>query len=409
MENQEMQDPIENAQIQVPVDNQVVEMLSTRTLMSAQRELTDFLLDSRQTERFIDAAKKMREISIRLTMPEDWVQFGESMHLQDKRLASLSNHLQALFQINIQFLPTQVTVSDYKQIVTEILLDEHRRPIKDENGKNKTEEIEIDVKEYICTGGIMVEEVRAGQISRKRIIQPITGAATSSDPLWAKRNGQYLDPNQIQPSLIRKKAEANYRGNCLRYFWGLKGVDRKELEFIFGDTGKFADSTVRGAKQQQTPEAQGILGDIWKRVVDSFDGQAAKAKDWLKGTTSFPAGTNRSTGEAYNGFDGYTDIMRVKPGSKSLQKIEKALEKREKEKGLAVDGANKGEKEAGSLSVKNYNRYKSSLDHAPSIEAILIIENQFGKNKTLSSGHVQDLVNLASARYNEFEEAKKNG
>lgn len=405
MENQETREPIENVQI---VEMPKQESFQT-ALMSARRELTDFLLDERQTQRFIDAAKKMREISIRLTIPDDWVQFGENMHLQDKRLAELSNHLQALFQVNIQFLPTQVTVSDYRQIVNEVILDEHRRPLKDENGKYKTEEIEIEVREYICTGGILVEEVRGGQVSRKRIIQPITGAATSCDPLWAKRNGQYLDPNQIQPSLIRKKAEANYRGNCLRYFWGLKGVNKEELDFIFGGKGKYADSTIRGTKQQQTPEAQGVLGDIWKRVLDSFDGQAAKAKDWLKATTSFPAGTNRSTGEAYQGFDGYADIMRVKPGSKSLQKIEKALEKREKDKGLAVDGASKAEKETDSQSLKNYNRYKSSLDHAPSSEAILTIENQIGKDKTLSPGHSKDLEMLASARYNDFEEAKKNG
>lgn len=403
MEEKETHEPVENAQvIELPKPES-----SQAMLMSAQRELTDFLLDERRTQRFIDAAKKMREISIRLTMPEDWVQFGETMHLQDKRLAALSNHLQALFQINIQFLPTQVTVSDYRQIVNEVLLDEHRRPLKDENGRNKTEEVEIEVREYICTGGILVEEMRAGQVSRKRIIQPITGAATSADPLWARRNGQYLDPNQIQPSLIRKKAEANYRGNCLRYFWGLKGVNQAELNFIFGGKANYADSTVRGAKQQQTPEAQGVLGDIWKRILDSFDGQAAKAKDWLKSVTSFPAGTNRSTGEAYQGFDGYADIMRVKPGSKSLQKIEKALERREGEKGQAVDGASKSEKATDEQSAKNYNRYKTSFENAPSTDALLIIEQQIAKDKTLAPGHLKDLEAMASVRYDEFKTAKK--
>jgi len=404
MDHPETQDPIENAQlVEAPKQES-----SQMALMSAQKELTDFLLDDRRTERYIDAARKMREISIKLTRPDDWVQFGEGMHLQDKRLASLSNHLQALFQINIQFLNTQITVSEYKQIVSQIILDEHRRPLKDETGKSRSEEIEIDVREYVCSGGIVIEEIRAGQISRKRIIQPITGAATSCDPLWAKRNGQYLDPNQIQPSLIRKKAEANYRGNCLRYFWGLKGVSKEELDSVFGGETKYADSSVRGAKQQQTPEAQGILGDIWKRILTAFDGQAAQAKPWLQKITSFPAGTNRSTGEAYNGFEGYSDIMRVKPGSKSLQKIEKALEAREKEKGLAVDGANKAEKETISQSAKNYARYKSSLDHAPSADAILAIEKSIGADRTLSPGHIKDLEMLASARYNDFEEAKNN-
>lgn len=403
MEIPEKQEPLEGAQIiEMPKQES-----SQAALMSAQRELTDFLLDDRRTERFIDAAKKMREISMRLTQPEDWVQFGETMHLQDKRLASLSNHLQTLFQINIQFLPTQITVSEYRQIVNETLLDEHRRPLKDESGQNRTEEIEIEVREYICTGGIVVEELRAGQLSRKRIIQPITGAATSADPLWARRNGQYLDPNQIQPSLIRKKAEANYRGNCLRYFWGLKGVSKSELDFIFGGKAGYADSTMRSAKQQQSPEAQDALGELWKRIVNTFDGQPEKAKTWLKSVTSYPAGTNRTTNEAYKGFEGYTDIYRVRPGSKSLQKIEKALEKRGAEKDQAVDGASKTEQAADTQSNKNYKRYQVSLENAPGGDAIHAIENQINNDKTLSTGHIQDLINMAGIRYNELLKPKE--
>ena len=401
MENQETQGPIENAQI--------VQMISTRALMSAQKELTDFLLDEKRTQRFIDAAKKMKDIAIRLTNPEDWVIFGESMHLQERRLVEISAYLQTLMQVNIQFLPTTVTIDEYKQIVNQTKLDENKSPLKDSSGKYLTEEIEIDVREYICTGGIMVEELQDGKTVRKRIIQPISGSASTADQLWAKRNGLFLDPNQVQPSLIRKKAEANYRGNCLRLLWGLKGITLAELKEAFGDDiSRLADSTRRGAKQQQSPEAVKAIEKLWTRVLTTFDGKAEAAKAWLKTVTSFSAGTNKSTGQAYQGFDGYTDIYRVKPESKSFTKIQRAVEKCEAEKGAAATGTEA--KEAGSifLSKKSYKRHCANLENAKSADTILNIEKQIAKDQTLSLGHLTSLNDMATVRFQEFEEQKNN-
>lgn len=204
------QENIEDAEIQ----KESKAMTLSENLLSVRRELTDFLLDDRKTQRFIDGAIKVREIAIKLTKPTDWVQFGESMHLEDKRLAELSTYLQTIFAVNIQFLPTTTSVGEYKQFIYETKLDEQKRPLKDDQGNMIEEEIEVDVKEYIVTGGLMVEELNNGQVTRKRIIQPITGSATTADKMWAKRNGKFVDPSHIQPSLVRKKAEANYRGNC---------------------------------------------------------------------------------------------------------------------------------------------------------------------------------------------------
>jgi hypothetical protein len=379
-------------------------MTVSQNLLSVRKELTDFLLDDRKTQRFIDGAIKVREIAIKLTKPLDWVQFGESMHLQDKRLGELSTYLQTVFGVNIQFLPTTTSVGEYKQFIYEAKLDENKRPLKDDKGNNIEEEIEVDVKEYIVTGGIMVEELSNGQVTRKRIIQPITGSSTTADKMWAKRNGKFVDPGHIQPSLVRKKAEANYRGNCLRYIWGLKGVSPEELRSVFGKDAVFADSSVRGTKQQHSNEDKGELGQLWTRLVQAHDGFADKARATLKSMTSYPAGTNKSTGKAYNANPGYEDIYRVKVGSFGHKKIITLVEKFEKQQTNGVESSQKNEADSELMQNKNFKRYLESMQNAKSKDSIIAIEKQISTDKTLNQGHFAELNRMAEMKYKEFEE-----
>lgn len=361
-------------------------------------EGTIWLFTDEESNRIIEAANKLRDLEIRLTKPEDWVAFGEGVHLQDSRLGELTTYLQSLFGINVTILPPTVQKENFKAYRTITV-------------NNKKQEVEIDVIEWIYTGGVKVEEVREvqGRIRRVRIIEPITGSCRTDDKLWTKKFGESLDPAHVQPSMVMKKAQANYRGNCYRYVWGLKGLDKTMLKTAGLDITRIKDSGIRDPKGQMTGDQRDVLGKLWIRVLEANGQSADKAKDWLAKTTGYKGGTNRETGQPYEGFDGYRDIYRVKPGSKSFTKIEKALEQTEKNQAAASTqeshDTQAGEQSAGQA----FMAYQRELGEAKTSAAIHEIDKRIVEDKRMSKVQIQSLQRVSSQRLDVVMVADENG
>lgn len=369
-------------------------------LLAAERELVDLVMSDPDTQRYIEAANKLKEIAIRLTRPQDWVAFGETMHLQDQRLAELTTYLQSLYGLNVTILEPTPSKDEYRKMIEEPVIDPKTgKQSKDAEGKWVTQEVEVDVIEYSYTGGLLVEEVKEipGRVRRKRVIQPVMGSATTADELWSKRHGKFIDPHHIQPSLVKKKAMANYRGNCLRYLWGLKGLTKTELEKYFPNGVNFSDSTIKSARQQADQADLPALDALWKRILVVFDNRPKESREFLMKIT------------AYKDFKGHTDINRLKPGSYPHKLVVEALEKLEKEKGIGPEHQPAGQ-DAGtagnaaapaaskSTAPAGFLRYKETIMNAKSVDIIIATEKQAAMDKTLTQEQAAEIQALASRR-----------
>lgn len=348
---------------------------------------TEWLLSDIETDRYIKGADAFRKIEIRLTKPEDWVLFGKTLHLQDKRLAELTTYLQSLAGLNVTILKPEMTKETFKGY----------RTIKE---KGETKQVEIDVIEYICRGGVRIEEVKQipGKVRRIRVIEPITGSCNSNDKFFSRRNGEFLDPAHIQPSLIQKKAEANYRGNCMRYIWGLKGLSLQDLK----DAG-FTDDQIgrihKGIEDNQpmgTPEERDATAALWKRIVQAHGNQVEPARKWLQEVTSFKSFVNKHTGETVPDFNGYNDINRVKPGSKSMQKVMDALAKLEKNHDAAAEGTQQQENEQAETGAALFTKLKKYLEACTTTDAVIAMEKKIAQTKGLNTAQMKALSTIAS-------------
>lgn len=311
--NQDFQD---NEQPRPPEQPAPSQPETQNTLLAIKQEIVDYLLNDEKTNKFVQAVEKLRTMAIKMTRAEDWVRFGKTLHLQDKRTAELNTFLQTIYGVNVTVMKPTLQKEAFKGWTT----------VKDA-ATGKETEIEIDVIEYIYTGGAVIEEVaeREGKIRRVRTIEPITGSCRTDDKLFAKRHGQFLDPAHIPPSLVIKKADANYRGNVYRYIWGLKAISDEQLTAAGLDIKKVIDSSVRGADQAVTPEQKQGLDALWQRILAVHNQKPELARAFLKKMTAYQSYVSKKTGETVPASEGYTDIARLKPGF-TYDKIVKAVE-----------------------------------------------------------------------------------
>lgn len=375
-----------------PRDGEQAKPTSTE-LLSIKSDMVEYLLNDENTNKYVQAVNKLRVLAIKMTKPWDWVKFGNTAHLQDKRLAELNTYLQTLYGVNITLLKPVMTKETFKGYQT----------VKNDQGVDT--QVEVDVIEYIQTGGVKIEEVREreGQMRRVRTIEPITGSCRTDDKLFAKRHGVFLDPLHIQPSMVIKKADANYRGNCYRYIWGLKAMSLDDLAAAGLDITKLMDSNVQGVGQAvpQSKEALNSLDELWKRIVRVNNGMADKAREWMRGITAYPAGTNKQ-GKAYKAFDGHTDIHRIDvatiPGRIAKEKIEKELVELEQSMGdgQAQDMENReGERLTGAAA---FNDYKAKLEAAKTMDEVINLDKKISVDKTLNSAQISTLNRIVSSK-----------
>lgn len=369
-------------------------------LVNKKAEMTDLIINGDESEKYIAAANKLKEIALRLTKPTDWVKFGEGVYLQDQRTAELNTYMQSLFGLNVTILSPKMEKESYKKKIV--------NKYKGTDGKDREEEVEIDVIEYTYTGGVLVEEVKEipGRIRRQRTIEPIMGSCSTADEMFGKVNGVQSDPKYIQPSKIMKKAQANYRGNCMRYLWGLKGTTEEDLAKVFSkeDMAKVKDSTVRGAAQYvNEDDAEGIQ-ELRLRILRAHDNDAKASRAFLQKCTAFEGKNGKSD------FPGYTDINRVKLNSFPHKKIIAALEKIEKEKGYDHE-APKHEKNANAKPVENkklseYEQLLKDIAGCKSTQDVLAIESIAKRNdvsKALTPEQREEIRDKIGLRYRELD------
>lgn len=375
-------------------------------MVNKKAEMTDLIINGDDSEKYIQAATKLKEIALRLTKPTDWVKFGETLYIQDQRLAELNTYMQSLFGLNITVLRPTESKETYRKKVT--------NKYKDTSGKDQSEEIEVDVIEYTFTGGVLIEEVKEvpGRIRRTRTIEPIMGSCSTADEMFGKVNGVFTDPKYIQPSKIMKKAQANYRGNCMRYLWGLKGITEADLAKVFSEDEMklIKDSTVRGAKQHVDPKDVGTLEDLRTRILRAHDNNNSAAREFLKENTKFKGKEGKSD------FSGYTDINRLQLNSFPHKRVVMALEKIEKEKGLDPTKTTKAPKKSKPAAENDdtmtpYEKLTYDIADCKNTHEVLNVEAIVKRNDTLkqlTKEQQEDLREKIGVRYRELDKGQKN-
>jgi hypothetical protein len=380
MENQERapeaNDPTDASLVQQPAE----------ALQQIPKELMGFIEDEAGAKKFLEAAGKFRASLPKMTKPEDWVQFGETVYLQEQSLMSITNYLQALFQYNITILKPDVHQHTYtKKIKTQ-----------KEDGTEDVQEYEVH--ELELDGGIEIEDLRTG---RKRKIEPIMGSCSTDDPFFGRRHGQVVDADQISRVALKKKAQANYRGNCFRLFWGLKGMTMDDLTAAGLDSGKVHDSTRKTPAQQVNAEDKTTLEGLWERILKAHYGVAEDARKWLQASTAYGA-YKKKDGSQVNAFAGVTDINRVKMGY-GFKKLKEKVDELEKNEAGAEVAQNSADKAGAPRQMSaNMKRYNSAIQNARNEDEVYAAEQHFAKDASLSKEQIAELQQAVSLRLDYF-------
>lgn len=348
-----------------------------------------FVSEPVSAQRYIEAVGSFRAMIPRATKPTDWVSFGDpkendgkkcGVYLQEYAASQLSRLLQTKFGYNIIIdKPVHLVYPD------------STTPWGIEKVVDGVSHLEV-----IVQGGASVLDIHTGQTER---IEPIIGASSTTDPFVGKRYGDKVDPRSIQFGLLLKKAIANYKGNCYREIWGLRGFTMFDLARCGLDVSRVHDSMRRDAGGSATPEEKNAKEQLWDRILRAHDGKSEEAKKFLKNLTSYPAGTNKATGKSYPANAGYDNINQVyvtnKDGSenRAYKKIVDAVTKLEKDRGMAADDTSVKNEEGPE---KLYMKFKKRLDDCQTIDEVLEVEKNIGAAKSLSAMQIKSLQNVAS-------------
>lgn len=358
-----------------------------------------FIGDGKAASRYLDAIQEFRRMIPRATKPGDWVSFGDpndpakaSVHLQEFAASQVSRLLQTKFGYTIKInMPARLTYPGSPI------------PFGVEKMVDGVAHIEI-----IVEGSVEVTDNATGQTE---VIGPIYGASATSDGFFGKRHGEVIDPRSIPLGNLLKKAVANYKGNCYREIWGLKGFTLKDLEDCGLDIKLVIDSQRRGAGSGSTPEEKDAKQQLWDRIVRVQDGKADLARTFLKNMTSYPAG-KRADGTAYQANEGYTDINRIyltdKNGAenKTYRKILNALDKLEKEKGIAAEETQGAAESAPTQGAGGHGKkkldYIAQLGECKTEDQVLKLEQKIAKDTTLAKSDIDDLQGRVSRKFDQL-------
>lgn len=360
-----------------------------------------FVGESTSAQRYMEAVGAFRTMIPRATKPTDWVSFGDpkeqegkkcAVYLQEYAASQISRLLQTKFGYNIIIdKPVHLVYPDSPT------------PWGIEKVIDGVSHLEV-----IVQGGVNIMDIQTGQTER---IEPILGTASTTDPFVGKRYGEKLDPRSIQFGLLLKKAIANYKGNCYREIWGLRGFTLYDLAQCGLDVSRVHDSMRReaGAGSAATPEEKDAKAQLWDRILRTHDGKAEEARKFLKSMTSYPAGTNKKTGKTYDANPGYDNInhlyMTNKDGSENFtyKKIVAAVEKIEQEKGLAAQTTHEEGNAAQETAQGLYMKFKGELEACKRTEEVLAVEKRIALAKGLSSSQMKALSSIASSMVDKFD------
>jgi hypothetical protein len=193
-------------------------------------------------EKRIEAVKKIKAISLRVTNPQDWVDEGGKPYLQ----VSGGQKVARVFGISWRI----------DQPIFIIDEDGHFR---------------YEYKGYFSMGNIEIE---------------VIGIRSSKDPFFRGSKENPKPPSEIDKGNVQKSALTNCVGNGITSLLGLKNLTWEDLT----DAGISRDKTnsVSFSKKEMTEESKGQRDEIQKMLNEMFNNDPAKVSEALEKITSFP-------------------------------------------------------------------------------------------------------------------------
>lgn len=377
-------------------------LVENESLAVIERKTALFISEPGAAERYLSAMQEFRKILPRATRPTDWVLFGDpndkekcGVFLQEYSASQISRMLQTKFGYTIKIQqPKYVSYPDSPI------------PFGIEKVVDGVAHIEV-----IVEGGVEITDDATGATE---IIRPIFGSAGTHDAFFGKRHGEIIDPRSIPLANLLKKAVANYRGNCYREVWGLKGFTLADLERCGLDIKHVHDSMRRPSGTGASAEEKDARQELWQRILRVHDDKPELARKWLKSMTSYPAKPGK-----YPASEGYEDINRLyfkkKDGSESTayRKILDALDKLEKSKGMAAeetqDSVDTTKSQGAAGHGKKKLEYISRLSACKTDEQVMSLEQEISKDQALSKDDMEDLEGKISRKFDEFVAKRGSG
>ena len=205
-----------------------------------------------EIERNIEFFKKVQQIALKLTRPEDWINIGGSPYLMDRGAE----------KIGIAF---GVDISDVK------LSMEWN---EDEQGRYYT---------FVASG-------KAYSKKLGRYVEDI-GVCSQRDKFFGLADGKLLPMANVDMANIRRKAVTNLYSRLIKRVTGLMGVIWEDLEKagITKDATQKVDfkSGRKKAEANLSPAALEKRSEIWRICLELTNGKEAEAKKILAGISSF--------------------------------------------------------------------------------------------------------------------------
>jgi hypothetical protein len=375
------------------IEEETAESLETTALTTPgiQDKVALFVGESTSAQRYMEAVGKFRAMIPSATKPTDWVSFGDpkdqqkcAVYLQEYAASQISRLLQTKFGYNIIIdKPVHLVYPDSPT------------PWGIEKIVDGVAHLEV-----IVQGGVNIMDIQTGKTER---IDPILGTSSTTDPFVGKRYGEKLDPRSIQFGLLLKKAIANYKGNCYREIWGLRGFTLYDLAQCGLDVSRVHDSQRRAAGDNATatPEEKDAKQKLWDRILRAHDGKAEDSRKFLKSMTGYPAKPGKYA--AKEGFDNIAQLyLTGKDGSESIayKKIKEALDNMEKAQGVAAGDA---QSDAAESAQQAYMRFKTTLESCKRTDEVMNVEKQIAISKGLTSSQMKALSSIASSMVDKFD------
>jgi len=376
-----------------PIEAQV--SAGTDLIVSQERgdKIALFVGDSNAAERYLKAIGEFRAALPCATKPTDWVGFGDPkdpekcfVYLQEYAAEAISRLLMTKFGYTIKIIEPQI-----------VTYPGNPEPF----GIPKTID-GIDHLEIVMQGGVEIMDNATGKIES---ITPIFGSANTADPFFTKKHGEVKDPKAVPLGNLLKKASANYKGNCYRQIWGLKGFTLKDLADCGLDVNLINDSTRRSGAAGGDATEQDERAKLWERILRVHDNKADQAREFLKTNTA------KKANGTYPAKEGITDISRFflrdyndkTKDSYQYTKIKEVLDKMEKAQGVASEDDAQQSPAAGAAGHgRKTLDYIARLSACKNAEQVFKLEQEVAKDTTLSGDDIQNLRSRISRRVDEL-------
>lgn len=204
---------------------------------------SDGLLEmARQAEQRVEAIKKIKILSLRVTNPHDWTDQGGRPYLQ----VSGAEKVARLFGVSWRFDPPMLII--------------------EESGHFRYE-----YKGYFSMGMVEIE---------------VVGTRSSSDPFFAGSKDRPKPPSEIDKGDVMKAAFTNCIGNGVTRLLGIRNLTYEDLQEAGIDPAKMGRVEYKKGAEMSA-EVQFQQTEILTMLTEMSDGDPAKFTEALQKITAF--------------------------------------------------------------------------------------------------------------------------